>query len=124
MYPLVLPKRNGLEDFDSIVSLRRVVTGALLNQKRTQISEAYDDYLTHSGNGVLLCPINITNDCAEALKLNFDSLARGRSHDFLRDEILSSALHDACPYCNATPVDSLGVCLRKNVLNDNRLHES
>ena len=115
MYPLVRPKRNGLEDFDSIVSLRRVVTRALLNQNRTQIAEAYDDYLTRSGNGALLCPINITNGCAEALKSNFDSLGSGRSHGFLRDEILGSALHDACPYCNATSVDSLDHALPRAV---------
>ena len=115
MYPLVRPERNGLEDFDRIVSLRRVVTRALLNQNRTQIAEAYDDYLTGSGNGALLCPIKITNRCAKALKSNFDSLDSGRSHDFLRDEILGSALHDACPYCNATSVDSLDHALPRAV---------
>ena len=115
MYSLVPPTRTGLEDFDNILSRRRVEARELLKRNRTLIADAYDEYLTRSGNSALLCPINITNDCAEALKANFDFLDSGRSHDFLRDEILGSALLDACPYCNATPVDSLDHALPRAV---------
>ena len=115
MYSLDPPQRNGLDDFDSIVSRRHIDTEDLLNRNRAHIIEAYSDYLIRSGNGALLCPINITNDCAEALKTSFDFLDKGRSHGFLRDEILSSARLDSCPYCNAMLVDSLDHVLPKSV---------
>ena len=115
MYSLVPPTRNGIEDFDSIASRRRVDARELLNGNRPHIAKAYDDYLTCFGNGALLFPINITNDCAEALKANFDFLDRGRIYDFLRDKILSSAHRDVCPYCNTTPVGSLDHVLPRAV---------
>ena len=115
MYSLAPPTRNGLEDFDGIVSRRRIGARELLNRNRDHVAEAYDNYLTRIGNGAFLCPINIANDCAEALKANFDLLDSGSSYRFLRDELLSSARFDACPYCNATAVDSLDHALPRAV---------
>lgn len=116
MYALLaLPTRDGLADFDDIVSRRRVEARELLNLNRNHVADAYKDYLAHQGNGVSLDPITIANDLAEALKANFDLLDSGRSYDFLRDEILASAYLDACPYCNATPVESLDHALPRAV---------
>ena len=115
MYALAPPIRDGLADFDDIVSRRRVEARELLNLNRNHVADAYKDYLAHQGNGVSLDPINIADDLAEALKANFDLLDSGRSYDFLRDEILASAYLDACPYCNTTPVESLDHALPRAV---------
>ena len=115
MYFLAPPIRDGLADFDGIVSRRQILTRDLLNQNRDHVAEAYKEYLDYCGNGVLLRPINITNDCADALRANFDFLDSGRSYDFLRDEILASARLDACPYCDAASVDSLDHALPRSV---------
>ena len=115
MYSLTPPLRDGLADFDCITSRRHFEARELLYLIRDQLDEAYKDYLAHRGNGLSLHPINFTNDCVEALKSNFDVLNSGRSYAFLRDEILVSAYLDACPYCNATSVDSLDHALPRAV---------
>ena len=115
MYSLEAPTRNGLDDFDFIVSRRQEKTRKLLSQNREYIVEAYDAYLARLGNGTLICPVDVTNDCAEAWRSNFGFLDRGRPYDFLRDEILGSALRDVCPYCNAALVDSLDHALPRAV---------
>ena len=115
MYSLTPPLRDGLADYDGIVSRRHVAARELLNLNRAHVDDAYKAYLAHRGNGVSLYPINIANDCAEAPKANFDFLESGRSYAFLRDEILGSAYLDACPYCNATSVDSLDHALPRAV---------
>ena len=115
MYSLAVPTRNGIEVFDNIVARRESDARTLLNRHRANIANAYGNYLTHSGNGVLLDPINIDDEVAEVLKANFRLLDKGRSHSFVRDEILGSARFDACPYCNATTVDSLDHALPTTV---------
>ena len=40
-------------------------------------------------------------------KANFRFLDKGRSHEAIRDEILSLARFDTCPYCNYSIVDEL-----------------
>lgn len=115
MYSLAPPLRDGLADFDCITSRRQFEARELLYLIRDQVEEAYKDYLAHRGNGVSLHPINIANDFAEALKANFGFLDSGRRYAFLRDEILGSAYLDACPYCNATSVDSLDHALPRTV---------
>ena len=115
MYSLALPQRNGLQDFDSIVACRRDIARTLLIQNRSHIAQAYCNYLTQSGNGAFLDPVNVAIEVAEVLKANFPLLDRGRSHDFMRDEILGSARFDTCPYCNATIVDSIDHALPAKV---------
>ena len=115
MYSMAPPTRNGIEDFDGIVAHRNSDARTLLNENRANIENAYGDYLTCSGNGILLEPINIDDRVAEALKTNFRLLDKGRSHSSIRDEILGSARFDACPYCNATTVDSLDHALPRTV---------
>ena len=107
MYSLAPPQRNGLQDFDSIVARRSGTARTLLIQNRSDIAQSYCNYLAQSGNGAFLDPIDVADEVAEVLKANFPLLDRGRSHDFMRDEILGAARFDACPYCNTTIVDSI-----------------
>ena len=107
MYSLAPPQRDGIQDFDSIVARRSGIARTLLIQNRSDIAQAYCNYLTQSGNGAFLDPINVANEVAEVLKSNFPLLDKGRSHDFMRDEILGSARFDICPYCNTMIVDSI-----------------
>ncbi len=115
MYSLDPPTRNGMEDFDSIVARRNNDAAVLLNRNRGDIATAYGAYLIQSGNGTLLPPIDIGEDVAEELKANFRLLDKGSSYSFLRDEILSSAHLDACPYCNFTNVDTIDHSLPRAV---------
>jgi len=116
MYSLEPPTRDGIEDFDSIVAARRNAAAvALLNGNRGDIATAYGAYVAQSGNGTLLHPIDMGGDVAEELKANFRLLDKGSSHSFLRDEVLSSARFDACPYCNFTSVDTIDHALPRAV---------
>ena len=115
MYSLAPPQRNGLQDFDSIVAQRNSIARTLLKQNRSDIAQAYCKYITQSGNGAFLDPISVAEEVAGLLKANFRLLDRGRSHDFMRDEVLESARFDACPYCNFTIVDSIDHALPRAV---------
>ena len=108
MYSLTPPDRNGLSDFDSIVARRdSSETRNQLVRIRDDIATAYSEYIRHSGNGELVQPINVKKEIGDELKANFRSLDRRRKHEFIRDEILSIADLDLCPYCSFATVVSL-----------------
>ena len=115
MYCFPPPFRNGLRDFDDVINLRNANSRTLLSEIRSDIAKAYDNYAEHSGNGLLLTPINFTKEFREELEGNFRSLDKNRSHHFLRDEILASARLGYCLYCNARTVVSLDHMLPRTV---------
>ena len=115
MYALPVPTRDGLHDYDTVVNRRNHATKALLVQNRPHIATAYGRYIANSGNGASLQPTPLSAETSEALKTNYDFLGSKRSHAHIRDELLGSARHNACPYCNAATVDTLDHVLPKSV---------
>ena len=107
MYSLFPPDREGLVDFDSIVARREANAKLILEKVHGDIAEAYCEYIAVLGNGASLEPLSLGEVAAQELKANFRLLDRGRSHGDIRDEILSIAQWDLCPYCSVTMVDSL-----------------
>ena len=107
MYSLSPPDREGLVDFDSIVARREANAKLILEKVHGDIAEAYCEYIAVLGNGASLEPLSLGELAAQELKANFRLLERGRSHGDIRDEILSIAQWDLCPYCSVTMVDSL-----------------
>lgn len=114
MYSLTPPTRDHIADFDNITA-RRPSVASLLAEQRPAVVTAYKNYLAQSGKGSSLHPISVTAVGADALRNNFDALDRGRSHAYMRDEILASAPSDYCPYCNISPVDTIDHALPKSV---------
>ena len=114
MYTLPTPDRDSIYDYDEIVANRSRNAQTTLQEARDVVETAYSDYLSKTGNGKELQPILPVPAVAGELKNNFRCLDRGRSHEFLRDQILSSASLGLCPYCSATMVDSLDHVLPLN----------
>ena len=115
MYCLFPPIINGLKVFDNIISSRSIGSKTLLNGIRSNVAKTYNDYFEHSGNGMLLSPLNLADELKKKLRENFRYLGKDRSYSFLRDEILASARFGCCPYCNVGPVGSLDHVLPRNV---------
>lgn len=115
MYKLPVPARSGLADYDSVVAQRHNATKAVLAQHRSAVAAAFDFYLKYSGDGASLKPISVAPAVSQALETNFDLLDSNRSHSHIRDEILGSARHHACPYCNVATVDTLDHVLPKKL---------
>ena len=115
MYTLPVPARRGLDDYDSVVAQRYNVTKAVLAQHRGDVAAAFHVYCRYSGDGASLEPISVAAAVAQALETNFDLLDTNRSHSYIRDEILGSARHHACPYCNVATVDTLDHVLPKKL---------
>ena len=115
MYSIAAPTRSGIKDLDEIVLTRKSTTRSLLNLRREDINNAYSKYLNRSGDGSLLKPIPVSKCESDALKDNYRSLDRGRSHRSIRDEILGLARFDVCPYCNVSTVVSIDHALPKSV---------
>ena len=115
MYSLSPPSRDGLIDFESILAQRNSKARVLLESMYGKIARAYCDYNRLSGNGVLIEPLLFNSQETHVLKTNFASLGRGRSHSHIRDEILSSAYLDLCPYCSVATVESLDHYLPQSV---------
>jgi hypothetical protein len=107
MYSLSPPGREGLVDFDSIVARRGANAKVILEKVHADIAKAYCDYIEVLGNGALIGPLSLGEVAAQELRANFRLLDRRRSHGYIRDEILSIAQWDLCPYCSVTMVDSL-----------------
>ena len=115
MYTLLVPTRDGLADYDSVVGRRRNSTKAVLAQHRGAVAEAFACYLKFSGNGESLQPIPVEPAVSQALETNFNLLGSNGSHSHIRDEILGSANNHACPYCNVATVDTLDHVLPKKI---------
>ena len=91
----------------SIIARRHVETREVLSEIRTIVFASYDAYMAHRGDGEFLQPIPLTEDVSARLTENYRSLRKGASHQHIRDEILSSARLDICPYCSVTNVDGV-----------------
>ena len=108
MYSLPVPVRSGTLDYESISERRREPSSReALFGVRDIIIGAYTAYIMCEGDGAAIWPIPLSGELASLLAGNFRLLEKGASHQHIRDEVLSSARFDICPYCSATPVDTI-----------------
>ena len=115
MQSLPSPGRDAEADYDSIASRRAPRSRTILRNLRSRVFSSYRDFIAYEGNGSLLNPLSLKEVAKSELLANYRLLERGRSHEHIRDDILSRASLGLCIYCSVSPVESIDHLLPQSI---------